>query len=161
MLLAGALLAMATPLCAQLPLSVPATGREAELTLQDGTRLRGELIEATSSRLLLAGASRASSDLFEVRRVRVRQHHFSGTDALLWVGIGAVVSGLGMAAACSQVDDTDCAGVFPAVAGSFVLFGGLFSIGMTSSGWREVPVDPEALRAYARFPRGAPAGFTP
>jgi hypothetical protein len=96
-----------------------------------------------------------------VGRVRVRQHDFDGGDALLWVGIAAIATGAGMTIACGTLDDTSCAGVFPAVALSFGLFGGLFSVGMMRSGWREVPVDVEALRAYARFPQGAPFGFEP
>jgi hypothetical protein len=64
-----------------------------------------------------------------------------------------------MTLACSQVEDTSCGEVFPAVALSFGLIGGLFSLGITSSGWRDVPVDAETLRAYARFPQGAPTGF--
>jgi len=158
----GALVASATPVAAQrLPVPVPVTGRDTEVTLQDGTRLRGELIEATGAGLMLAGVGGPLTDLGGVRRIRVRQHDFTGSKALLWVGLGAAVSGLGMAVACSSVEDTSCAGVFPAVALSFGLLGGLFTIGMTSSGWRDVPVDAETLRAYARFPQGAPAGFTP
>ena len=150
----------AAPLTAQ-RLPVPVTGRSAEVTLTDGTRLSGELIEATAAGLWLVGAEAHRADLGRIERVRVRRHDFGGGDALRWVGIAGVAAGLGMTVACSQVDGASCGEVFPAVALSFALVGGLFSVGMTSSGWRDVPVDPEQLRAYARFPQGAPSGFQP
>jgi hypothetical protein len=139
---------------------VPVLGRTTEVTLLDGSRLGGELLESTDLGLLLGDAGDASRVvLSRVDRVRVRQHDFGGGKALAWIGIGALVSGVGLAAACSQVDGASCGGVLPGVALSFGLIGGLFSLGITSSGWREVPVDAEALRAYARFPQGAPPGF--
>jgi hypothetical protein len=158
-LLACALLAPASPTSAQ-RLPVPVLGRTTEVILESGTRLSGELIEATASGLLIgAPTGFERTDLSQVGRVRVRQHDLTDGKALTWVSIGALASGLGMALACSQVEDTSCGGVFPAVALSFGLIGGLFALGITSSGWREVPVDAEMLRAYARFPQGAPPGF--
>ena len=161
--LVGVMLATAAPLTAQRRPEppVPVTGRDTEVTLRDGTRLRGELIEATGAGLFLAGMEGPRTDFGDIQRVRVRQHDFGATEALVWVGIGATLSGVGMAVACSKVEDYSCGGVFPAVALSFGLIGGLFSVGLVSSGWRDVPVDPELLRGYARFPQGAPAGFTP
>lgn len=139
---------------------VPVLGRSTEVTLTDGTRLRGELIEATEVSLLLDRSSGPElTDLSQVRRIRIRRHGFSNRTAWTWVGIGALVSGLGMTAACTQVEDTSCGVVFPAVALSFGLVGGLFAASVAGSGWQEVPAAPETLRLYARFPQGAPPGF--
>jgi hypothetical protein len=152
-------LLLAGPAAAQrVPVSV--LGRQTEVTLDSGAQLRGELIEADATSLLLgAPTGFESTELADVVRVRVRQHDFTGGKVLTWVGIGALASGLGMTLACSQVDDTSCGGVFPVVALSFGLIGGLFGAGITSSGWREIPVDSEMLRAYARFPQGVPPTF--
>jgi hypothetical protein len=162
----GAFLVLAVPASPEQAsaqrLSVPVTGREARVTLDDGTVLRGELIEASGAALALGGSlDLQRAELARITSVQVRQHDFSGIDAMLWVGLGALVSGLGMTIACGSVEGASCGGVFPAVALSFGLIGGLFSLGMTSSGWRQVAVDGETLRAYARFPQGAPAGFRP
>jgi hypothetical protein len=138
----------------------PILGRSTELTLEDGSRLRGELIAATGTGLMLGQPDgHQTTELERVQRVRIRRHDFSGRKVLAWVGIGALASGLGMGIACSQVEDNPCGDVAVGVAASFGLIGGLFGAGIAGSGWQELPVDAEVLRAYARFPQGPPPGF--
>jgi hypothetical protein len=159
LLLAAAFFSTAHAAAAQ-RLPVPVLGRTTEVTLEDGTKLDGELIEATGSSMLLGTPSGyTQAELPRVTRVRIRQHDFTSGDALTWVGIAGAVAGAGMTVACTQVEGTSCGGVFPVVALSFGFIGGIFALGITSSGWRELPVEAEALRAYARFPQGAPPGF--
>jgi len=139
---------------------VPVTGREVRATLTTGERVEGELIDVTDARLLLG----VSVGLREVRLdalddLSVRRHAWDTSRVLTWVAVGALVTGGGLAVACSQVEGTSCGGVFPAVALTWGIFGGIFGALLASSAWQDLPVTSGGLRSYSRFPQGAPADF--
>lgn len=145
--------------------SVPVTGRSLEVTLANGQRVRGELIEVTAGSLLLSGMSGfATVELDEVSQIRARRHNMTGKRVLTWVGIGALATGAGMTLACGSLDEedgsTNCGGVFPAIVLAWGVIGGLTGLAITSSGWQDLPVGQERLTPYARFPQGAPDGFS-
>jgi hypothetical protein len=139
---------------------VPVSGRELAVTLAGGDVLRGELIGAAEESLvLLADSELRTIELDEVTVLRFRRHRWGAGQVATWVGIGALVTGAGLTIACSQVEDADCAGVFPATVAVWALFGVPFAVGIARSAWSSVPPRPEALRPYARFPQGVPSGF--
>ena len=141
--------------------AVPVSGGRLQVTLVSGDESRGELIEAMGDSLLLGGPGGPQVvDLAEVARIRARRHGLDGRSVLTWVAVGGLVTGAGMAYACSQAEDVSgCGGVFPAMVFSWGLIGGLLGLGVTGTAWRELPLRGDGLRAYARFPQGAPRGF--
>ncbi len=152
----------AVPAVAQDAVSVPipVTGRDINLVLTDGERLSGELIDADAHRLLLWGSSGLREiDYARLTEVEARRHGFGSGRALAWVGLGALVTGVGMTAACSQVDGTSCGGVFLGMTLSWAVIGGLFAGSVASGQYQSVPMDPTALRPLARFPQGAASRF--
>jgi hypothetical protein len=155
-----ALLAAAAPLAARQSVP-PVLGRSLEVTLFGGGRVAGELIEVTDRGLLLLPPSGLllATPLADVTRVRVRRHDFTGRRVFLWSAVGALVSGLGLTVACSQVEGADCGGVLPGMAVSWTLVGGLLGLAITGSAWQEVPPLHDTLLPYSRFPQGAPPGF--
>ena len=139
---------------------VPVTGRRVDVRLQSGDRVQGELIEASDRMLtILEDTALHPVPLAQVTRIRAQRHGRDGGAILAWLGIGGAAAGLGLSIACSQVEDTECGGVFPGVLLGFGLIGGLFGAGVAHSAWQDLPVPETDLRAYARFPQGAPAGF--
>lgn len=142
-------------------LPVPVTGSRLHITLTSGDEFRGELIEAMGDSLLLGGPSGLEAvDLADVARIRGQRHGLDGKVVLTWVAVGGLVTGAGLAIACSQVEDVSgCGGVFPAVVLSWGLIGGLLGSGVAATSWRDLPLRGNDLRAYARFPQGAPRGF--
>jgi len=161
--LLGICIAAATPGASdaqEASVPVPVMGRDVSVTLSSGEKVRGELIEAERASLLLWGDTGFQSlALDDVAEVSVRRHSLSGSKLLWWTGLGAAVTGLGMTAACASVDDTSCAGVFPAMVLTWGLFGGLFGAAIHRGSTVEVPVSPAGLQPYARFPQGAPLDF--
>jgi hypothetical protein len=139
---------------------VPIMGRVLDVTMKDGRRLQGELIEVDEQRLLLSSSSGLHDvELVGIKRVRARRHDFSGGKVLAWTTLGALVTGVGLASACAEVSD-GCGGVFAGVALSWAIVGGLAGIGIAGSRWRDVPAGRNYLRPFARFPQGAPTGFS-
>ncbi len=163
------------PLSAQVvPASAPGLGAPLDSRLVELTKgrllrfdydgnigVQGELLAVDDrSMWLLANGQTRSISLDGVRRIQVRQHGFGGKKVWTWIGIGAAVTGLGMAAACSSIDDlSGCGSVFPLVALSWGIVGGLFSVDVIRGSWAEVsPVRSDLLR-YSRFPQGLPEGY--
>lgn len=146
-----------TPLCAQ---DVRLTGAEVDVALVDGGDLRGELIEAVDgSLLLLSESGYASVALDEVAQIEWRRHEFDSGDAMLWVGIGSLVTLAGMSYACSQYEGGDCSGAVAATVIPWAVLGVPFALWLGGSAWGDLPADELELRAYARFPQGAPESF--
>ena len=163
------------PLSAQVvPASAPGLGAPLDSRLVELTKgrlirfdhggisgVQGELLAVDDrSMWLLANGQARSISLDEVGQIQVRQHGFGAKKVWTWIGIGAAVTGFGMAAACSSIDDlSGCGGVFPAMALSWGIVGGLFSVDVIRGSWAEVsPVRSDLLR-YSRFPQGLPEGY--
>jgi hypothetical protein len=139
---------------------VPVTGRMVNVVRADGERLSGELIEADAERVLLWGPSGMRElEYASLAKVEAQRHGFGSKTALTWVGLGALATGIGMTAACSQVEGTSCGGVFLGVSLSWALFGGLFAAGVASGQYQDVPALEATLRPLTRFPQGAPEAF--
>lgn len=157
LLVALLLTAPVTPLSAQ---DVRLTGAEVGVNLVDGRDLRGELIEAfDGSLLLLSESGYESVTLDEVAEIEWRRHGVDSGDALLWVGIGSLVTLAGMSYACSQYEGGDCSGAVAATLIPWAALGVPFAFWLGSSAWGDLPPDEVELRAYARFPQGAPESF--
>lgn len=137
-------------------------GSRVTIDLQAGRRVTGELLAAERDTLwLLAPAGTLSSlALGDVQRAAVRQRGLTATGVLVWSVVGALVSGGALTAACASVDDAECGAVFPAVALSWALVGGI-GAAMAGGGSRAIPVTAQSLAPYARFPQGLPGGFEP
>ncbi len=137
--------------------AVPVNGRTLTVQLNSGETLRGELIEAMGGNLTLAEETGMRAiDLNDISRIRAQRHSFEGKKVAVWVVGGALVTGLGMTMACAQVEDVSCGGVFPVMAISWAVVGGLFGASIASSAWTDVPVTAD-LRRFARFPQGKPS----
>jgi len=136
-------------------------GREVRFQ-SGGSRVTGELLGVDQGRLiLLRGTGTVDAwPLEEVGEVSVRQHDLSFRKAMLWATIGGVATGLALTAACSSVEDTNCAPVLPAVVLSWELVGAFFGYFLGRSARLELPPAPDALRPYARFPQGVPSTFS-
>lgn len=157
LLVALLLTAPVTPLSAQ---DVRLTGAEVDVDLVDGRDLRGELIEAFDGSLLLLSESGYESVMLDdVADIEWRRHGFDRGDAMLFVGIGSVVTLAGMGYACSRYEGGDCGGAVVATLIPWALLGVPFALGVGGSAWGDLPADEVELRAYARFPQGAPASF--
>jgi hypothetical protein len=140
---------------------VPVMGRIVDVRIAGGARASGELIEASDEHLvLLAAEGLRRVPLGDISRVEYQRHGFGASDALLWVGLGGLVTGAGLTAACNQVDDTDCSGVFVGALLSWTVIGGLLAAVVASGQMERLEPTGPALRPYARFPQGAPPGFT-
>jgi hypothetical protein len=138
--------------------AVSVTGRILDVRLGNGERLQGELIEAMGGNLTLAEETGLRAiDLSDVSSIRAKRHSFDGKKVAVWIGVGALVTGLGMTAACNSYEGSSgCGQVFPAIVLSWALIGGLFGSGLASTAWTDVPMTDD-LRRFARFPQGAPA----
>lgn len=141
---------------AQVPEALVA-GRTLELHLVSGGVVTGELIDVTdaSLRLRVGTVPYVVLPTDEVDRVRLQRHRWTTGRNMGWVGLGALISGAGLGIACSSVEDGSCGGV-PVLVGLWGVVGGLFAAVLGNSAWETLPVLPNALRPYARFPQGAP-----
>jgi len=101
--------------------------------------------------------------LRDVRDVQVRRHGFGARKALVWAGLGAALSGIGMTAACHSVEgSTNCSRAGLVTAGIWPLAGALTAPGFESSSQLELPSpSADTLRPYARLPQGLPPGVAP
>ena len=139
---------------------VPVLGRTLDLRMGDEDRRLGELIEVDDDTLLLLDeGGLVTVPLSDITSVRYHRHGFGSSDALLWVGLGALVTGAGMTAACAQVEGTSCSGVFLGFSISWAVVGGLLAGSVASGQPRDLSPTSSGLRPYARFPQGAPDGF--
>jgi hypothetical protein len=144
---------------------VPVGGREVTVVpAEGGAKVKGELLVVDKDRLWLRTKDGVRElPLREVSEVRVRRHGFGARKALIWTGVGAVASGVGMAGACASVEDSSgCAGWGLATAGIWLLVGALTAPAFESSSRIDYPgPSAEALRAFARLPQGLPPGVAP
>lgn len=139
---------------------VPVLGRTLDLRIGAEDRRLGELIEVDDDALLLLDEGGLTTvPLSDITSVRYHRHGFGSRDALLWVGIGALATGIGMTAACTQVEGTSCSGVFLGFSISWAVVGGLLAGSVASGQPQPLVPTSSGLRPYARFPQGAPAGF--
>ena len=158
LLVAGLFLLGDSALAQSVP--VPVTGSRLQVTLTSGDEFRGELIEAMGDSLLLGGPSGLQAvHLADVARIRAQRHGLDAGGVLKWVALGGLITGAGMTVACSQADVSGCGAVLPVMVLSWGVIGGLLGLGLANTAWRELPLRGDGLRAYARFPQGAPVGF--
>jgi len=132
-----------------------------DFRLRDATSLNGELLAAERDSLwiLRPGGGVNVVPLSAVSGIRTRQRGMTAGGVFLWSLIGGAISGGALAAACSSVDGAEnCGVVVPATLLAWVVVGGL-AAAVTSSGSRSVHLEVDAIRPYARFPQGLPAGF--
>lgn len=138
-------------------------GRDVKvLPRADGPKVQGELLVVENDRVVvLAKDGIQDVAIPQIREIRVRRHGFDGRKAWVWTLVGAVVSGVGLAAACSSVEDADnCAGAGFAGAVPWILFGGLASLSAERSAFRGFDASQrDLLRPFARYPQGLPPEF--
>jgi hypothetical protein len=151
--------------CASAPAKVPVVGRTVTVRMTEGdTRLKGELLFVDKDSLWLRGEDGVREvRLAGIRTVRVKQHSLDGKKAWTWAGIGAAVTGGGLAASCSSVEGADQCGVVGLVAaGLWVLVGALSAPSLERSSRIELTAPtPDGLRPFARLPQGLPTGVAP
>jgi hypothetical protein len=125
-----------------------------------GQNVQGELLVAEPDCVVILGKDGIHDVAApQIRQIRVRRHGFDGKKAWIWTLVGAAVSGVGLGAACSSVEDSgDCgvAGVAGAV--PWLLFGGLSALATERSAFRSFdPDQTDRLRPFARYPQGLPS----
>jgi hypothetical protein len=145
---------------------VPVFGRPVEIqTLRAGkdNKVKGELLALGSEQLwVLEPARTREVPLSEIEQVRVRLHELDGKRTLTWAAVGGIASAAALTVACSSVEDTSCGGIFYGSVIPWAVFGGLSARSLeTSSRVLIRAPDLAALRPYARYPQGLPAGLDP
>jgi hypothetical protein len=144
---------------------MPVGGREVTVvTTGKQSKLKGELLVVEKDKLWVRTSDGVHElALGDVYEVRVKRHGFGAAQALTWAGVGAVVTGGGLAAACGKVEgNTGCGSVALVVGGLWLLAGAVAAPSAESSS-RTVYPSPSAatLRPYARLPQGLPPGVEP
>ena len=151
------------PACATTRRAPSALGRSVIVVPRaDGPRIRGELLAVAEDRVIVRAEDGIHDvALPQIREVRVRRHSLDGRKAWTWTIVGALVSGIALAAACSGVEDSgNCAGAGLAGAVPWLVFGGLASASLERSAFLPFEArEGDRLRAFARYPQGLPAGF--
>jgi len=160
--------------CSSAPSSKPASppdasavhGRTVKVGLaepREAKPVEGELIAVSAEALVvLSPAGLQSVRRDDVDRVEVALHGLNGRTMTTWVTVGALLSGLSLLVACSQVEGASCGGaaILPAL-----LWGGIgapSAYSLARSSRRVVErAKLDALSAYARFPQGLPEGVDP
>jgi len=165
--LTAGFLALTLTGCATTGARFPVQGRMVEVkTLRGDTReqTKGELLAVDPDFVLILGPhgpSRVSRA--EIERVRVKLHGLDGRKATAWVVLGAVITGVALAAACASVEDADnCGAAFALTGLGWGLIGAPSAASLAKSS--RVIIDRsslDALRPYARFPQGLPEGLDP
>ena len=76
--------------------------------------------------------------------------------------IGGVVTGVGLGAACSSVEDASgCGGVVVAWEAAWMLVTAISAFFMDGNSWDTLPLNSwTVIAAYARYPQGVPPSFT-
>jgi len=148
--------------CAMGRMTPSVLGRDVKVVPRaGGPRVHGELLVVDADRVVVL-AKDGIHDLAvpQIREIRVRRHGFSGGKAWTWTIVGAVVSGIGLAVACSSVEDADCGIAGAAGAVPWLLFGGLSALSAERTAFRAFEAsERDRLRPFARYPQGLPAGF--
>lgn len=137
-------------------------GRSVTVVPQAGDAAKpvaGELLAVEPERLWVLGKEHVVElPMASVAEVRVERHKMNTRRGLAWAGIGALVTGGAMTAACSSAS-SGCGGVFLGVGLTWLVLGALPAMGLDESATIRVEA-PEAdtLRPFARFPQGPPEG---
>ena len=117
----------------------------------------GELIATSRDSLwLLLPGRLVSVPRGAVLRVRVNRKKMGAGLAWAWAGIGALVTGAALTAACSTVTE-DCSGVFIGTGILWALVGAVAAPSIAGARWENIDVW-EDLPAHTRFPQGLPPG---
>ncbi len=117
----------------------------------------GELIATSRDSLWLLLPGRLESvPRGAVLRVRVNRKKMGAGMAWAWAGIGAVVTGVALTAACSTVAD-NCGGVFLVTAGLWALVGAAAAPSIAGARWENIDAWRD-LPPHTRFPQGLPPG---
>lgn len=141
---------------------VTVLGRSVRITpAERDVALSGELIAVSAESVWVApGAEIVSVPWSRVRRLQVRLSKVSGGGAMGYSVVMGLLTGGALFAACSQVEDTECAVVLPGVLGMWLVLGGLAAMSLESGSHKTLGAARwEELRAYARFPQGLPDGL--
>lgn len=149
--------------CAMGRMTPSVLGRDVKVVPRaDGPKVHGELLVVDADRVVvLAKDGVHAVPIPQIREVRVRRHGFDGKKAWAWTIVGALVSGVGLAAACSSVEDTDgCGGAAVAGAVPWLLFGGIAALSTERTAFRAFDAGQrDLLRPFARYPQGLPPEF--
>jgi hypothetical protein len=128
-------------------------------------KVRGELLAVDDHRAYVRTRDGVREiDLASLREVRVQRHGWTAGRALTWGAVGGLLSGVGLAAACSSVEGNSsggCAGVGAVAAGIWLGMSTIAAASFSSSA--SLPVAPweQELRRFARFPAGLPKDVAP
>ena len=141
----------------------PGEGYQMQLRFNEASSraVKGELIAVGADSLWLRqGDGVRAMALGDLDRVQVRHHGFTFGKAMLIAGIGGLVTGAAMTAACSSIED-NCGVVFVGMMGSWLAVGAIAGAASSGSAYRSLePLTYEALQPYARYPQGLPPGVT-
>ena len=147
----------------------PPLGSQASFTLTGERNLKGELLAVDQDSIWFFQDQRVlSMPRSEIANVQVDRGGMGAKDALLWSAIGGLVTGFALKTACESVDHSndpisgggaDCGGVFAGTLTLWLLVGAVSSVSLSGTRYRNIPTDPDSLRAYARFPQGLPAAL--
>ncbi len=117
----------------------------------------GELIATSRDSLWLLLPGRLEAvPRGAVLRVRVNRKKMGAGMAWAWAGIGAVVTGVALTAACSTVADS-CGGVFLATGVVWALVGAAAAPSIAGARWEDIDAWGD-LPPHTRFPQGLPTG---
>ena len=161
-----ALMWIALPAQAQPSSPTSPKGAEVKVKVSDPLRpttMRGELLAVDSTQLWLLVDNRETAiPRPDVVHVDVRVHKFGGKRALLGGLVGGILTGLGMAVACSSIDDTSGCGTFVAAwEGVWLLVTAISAAFMEGNSWESLPLSNwSRIASYARYPQGPPPGMT-
>ena len=117
----------------------------------------GELIATSRDSLwLLLPGRLVSVPRGAVLRIRVNRKKMGAGLAWAWAGIGAVVTGAALTAACSTVTDS-CGAVFLTTAALWALVGAAAAPSIAGARWENIDAWRDLL-PHTRFPQGLPPG---
>ena len=117
----------------------------------------GELIATSRDSLwLLLPGRLVSVPRRAVLRVRVNRKKMGAGIAWAWAGIGALVTGAALTAACSTVTE-DCSGVFIGTGILWGLVGAAAAPSIAGARWENIDAWRD-LPPHTRFPQGLPPG---
>jgi hypothetical protein len=150
--------------CAMGRMTPSVLGRDVKVVPRaNGPKVQGELLVVDADRVIvLAKDGIHDVAIPQIREIRVRRHGFNGRKAWTWTLVGAIVSGAGLAAACSSVEDgdADCGGAAVAGAVPWLLLGGLSALATERTSFRSFDAGQrDLLRPFARYPQGLPPEF--
>lgn len=169
-------LAATSMLCAVICFALPADAQPSSPTSPKGAEVRvelagaprrvtvnGELLAVDSNQVWLLVDKRATTvSRASVTGVKVRAHKYGGKRGRLIGLVGGIASGLGLAAACSTVEDAGGCVSFVAVwEGIWLLVTAISAAFMERSSWDALPLTEwSSIATHARYPQGAPPSLT-